>query len=61
MVFFIVILKKKKNEKHEKLEGALVYMSLRSHVLAKNQVKACANCKKNFKEQYSKNQKLRAV
>lgn len=54
LVAFSTVILKKNYEKHEELEGALAYISLRSHVLGKNQVKACANCKKNFKKQRSK-------
>lgn len=51
LVAFSTVILKKNYEKHEELEGALAYISLRPHVLGKNQVKACANCKKNFKKQ----------
>lgn len=53
--------KGKNDAKHKELEGALVYIhlhlvyiSLRPHVFAKNQAKACMNCKNNFKKLSSK-------
>lgn len=52
--YFLLLFWKKKMKNIKKLEGALVYMPLRPHVLARNQVKACTNCKKNFKMQCSK-------